>query len=200
MGSVNVTTATAAVMSIANPNADRVRVIVTIPALMTQDTTTGDTHGTSVTYHFELTTNGVPSQLGSSTITGKTKSTYQRSHVFTLPKPLSTNVWVLKMVRDTPDNLLSSLANQTRCDSYVEIVDVKVNYANSAIISVGLDPQVFSNIPSRSYLVDGLFIQVPSNYNVLTRVYTGGKRWLGWFWNAAALYTKYTDSNSGRGL
>lgn len=208
MGPISVTTVAPQSFSITNPNTDRVRIIVNVPILMQQDTTTGDTHGTSVTYHFTLITNGgSPVGIGTSTISGKTKSKYQRSHVFTLPKPQATNTWTITMVRDTADSIVSSLANPTQLDSYVEIVDVKINYANSALVSVGVDPQVFSSIPSRAYLVDGLYIQVPSNrsYDAPTKtaIYTGV--WNGGFVTAVCsnpawiLYDLLTTKRYGLG-
>ena len=178
-GSTLVTHSVPAQFTVFNVNADRIRVIVNVLSLISHDMTTGDIHGSSVTYHFELTTNGVVTQLGSSTVTGKTKSKYQRSHVFTLPKPLATNTWTLKMVRDTAGTGSDSatISNVIELDSYVEIVDVKINYANSALVSIGVDPKTFSSVPGRSYLVDGLFIQVPFNRSVNTTTnvatYTG---------------------------
>lgn len=185
MGSVTVLSGVgnAVPFTITNANTDRVRIIVNVPALLQQDTITGDVHGASVTYHFICTYNGTSVTLGSSTISGKTKSKYQRSHVFTLPKPLTSAAWIISMVRDTADSVTSALSNVIQLDSYVEIVDVKINYANSALMSVGIDPKVFSSVPARSYLVDGLLIQVPSNrsQNSTTKVSTYTGIWNGSF-------------------
>jgi len=105
------------------------------------------------------------------TVTGKSRSRYQRSHMLTLPKPATG--WNLRMVRLTPDSEAATLANDTYFDSYVEIVDSKLSYPNSALIGVRIDSSQFNQIPRRSYLVSGLYIKVPSNYNPATRLYSG---------------------------
>lgn len=174
LGSLKVTNSEPKTFTITNLNADRARVVMNIPALMQQDTVTGDTHGTSVSYYFDISVDGGAFvALGSMvTVAGKTKSKYQRSHVFDLPKPAASG-WTIKVSRATADNNSSAMANDTYIDSYVEIVDAKVNYANSALISIGIDPETFSSNPSRSYLVDGLYMRVPSNYDAITKTYTG---------------------------
>lgn len=155
-----------------NPNADMVRVIMTIPALASVDTATGDTHGASVSYQIAVSTNGGPLEVyAAPTITGKTRSKYQRSHLITLPKPGSS--WLIKVSRLTPDSTLAVLSNETWVDSYTEIVNSKLNYPNSALVSVRIDSAQFNRVPARSYLVNGLFIRVPQNYDPVTRIYSG---------------------------
>ena len=162
------------VFTITNVNTDRVSIVVSVSSLTYQNTTTGDVSGTTISYHFEVSKDGgAYIQLGSAiTISGKTSSKYQRSVSFSLPKPAVTG-WSIKVVRDTPDSSISNLVNPTFVDAYSEIIDTKVNYANSALISVSLDPAVFSSPPSRSYLVDGLLIRIPTNFNTTTKSYSG---------------------------
>lgn len=170
---VEVTKQNSNVFTVSNPNVDRVRVVISIPSLMIQDKDTGDLHGTSVTYAFFVNTDGAGDvQVGSNiTVTGKTRSKYQRSHIVNLPKPGTS--WQIRTVRITEDSVESSLANKTWVDSYVEIVDVKLNYPNSALATVTVDPETFSSVPTRSYLVKGLYIQVPSNYDAGNKTYNG---------------------------
>lgn len=296
-------------VTISNPNADQVRVIVTVPSLMEQDTTTGDVHGTSVQYKFSVSSNGgafvdvasdyvwagggswgvesgmltalrtsnaaglsasislsgdgtaivqpqyyafgawqdfggrlaldqlngagnigasvtapmwsekirfqvieavgvvvednpdyfrvlseltgIPYELtkiqmpaptlsggeiqsyipvATCTISDKTRSRYQRAHLI----PLSGNgPWQLRMARLTADSSGAAISNDTYFDSYIEIVNTRMSYPNSALGGILIDSAQFNQIPSRSYLVDGLIIRVPSNYNPLTRAYTG---------------------------
>jgi predicted phage tail protein len=299
--------------TVTNPNADRVRIIVTIPSLTSSDVTTGDLHGTSVEYLFQISTNGGPYQnviadyiwgaatIGTSSgnmsvtatdpnashvscvinldasgtidyrnftwgatavvqpqvwngstwvnygstitissdpyadsfasrmafiygtqksqlvktaytdlpgsaarfvvisltsgatlsltdprayagnpnivVSGKTRSRYQRSHLITLPKPGTT--WNIRMVRLTADNTSSALTNDTYLDTYVEIVDSKIAYVNSAVVGVTIDSSLFNKIPTRAYLVNGLYIQIPTNYDPVTRTYSG--TWNGTF-------------------
>jgi hypothetical protein len=53
-----ITAATPATVFISNPDVDYVRMIVNVNALISQDATTGDTHGSSVEYKYSVSTNG----------------------------------------------------------------------------------------------------------------------------------------------
>jgi hypothetical protein len=104
-------------------------------------------------------------------ITGKTKSLWQRSDKIKLPKPGSN--WVIRLTRLTPDSETSSVLNAIGLQSYTEIIDSRLSYPNSAYIGVTIDAKQFSTVPSRSYLVNGVKIKLPSNYNPITRIYSG---------------------------
>ena len=191
-------------VSVNTQTVDAVRLTVTVPALMSQDSSTGDTNGSSVSYSFDVSTNGgsySDSGLGVIVITGKTRSHYQRTHLITLPKP--GNTWSIRMNRITADSTSSLLQNDLYFDSYSEITNTKLSYPNSAMVAMRLDSQQFSSVPTRSYLVDGLYIKVPTNYDAATRVYTGV--WDGTFKVAVSsnpawvLYDLLTSSRYGLG-
>lgn len=159
-------------VTITNPNADQVRVIVAIPSLTFQDAASGDLRGTSVVYNLSVSTNNGPFVASPNiTVTGKTRSRYQREHIVNLPKPGTT--WQIRMTRITADSITSNITNDTYFDSFVEIVNTRMRYPNSALVAVRIDSEQFNQIPARSYLVNGLYIKVPSNYNAVTRAYTG---------------------------
>lgn len=169
---VRVKTDTPRVFTITNPNVNRVRVIVTFPALITVDAATGDTNGASAQYQFSISTDGGEFvEVGTFTISGKTRSTYQRAHTLTLPKPGSS--WSIKMTRLTEDSESQNLNNNTYLYAYVEVIDRRLSYPNSALVGVSIDSRQFQSVPKRAYLVDGLLIQVPSNYDPESRTYTG---------------------------
>jgi predicted phage tail protein len=176
---VKVTKSMPAVTTITNPNADAVRCSVTVSSLAYQDTTTGDTHGTSVSFRFDVSINGRPytGLSGDLTISGKSRSRYQRSYQFDLPKKDDLNqpaaTWSVKMVRITDDPTSGNIHNDTYFDTITEIVHSKLSYPNSTLIGIKIDSSQFNAIPRRSYLVDGLYIKVPSNYDPVTRAYTG---------------------------
>ncbi len=112
-------------------------------------------------------------------ISGKTTSKYQRSYY--VPLPTGTQ-WDIKLKRLTADSTSSALQNKTFWDSYTEIVDAKLSYPNSALVGVQIDAEQFSTIPVRGYEIKGMKVKIPSNYNPLTRVYTGS--WDGTFTTA----------------
>ena len=163
---------------ISNPNADQVRCVMTLPVLTSTDTKTGDTHGATVQYKFQISNNGSTfvdiAPIGESvivTLKGKKNGKYQRAHLFNLPKPGSN--YQMKVIRLTADSVSTYLQNDTYLDSYYEIVDAKLSYPNSVVFGISIDSSQFSKIPDRSYLVDGLYIRVPTNYIPETGGYSG---------------------------
>lgn len=164
--------------TISNPNADAVRLIVSVSGLTSQDTTTGDVHGTSVYFRFDISTNGgafIPFS-GDLCISGKTRSKYQRSYHYALPRTdtggAKAEYWTIRMTR-LSDDPPASVQNALIFDTLIEVVDTKLNYPNSALVGVTIDSSQFNSIPNRAYLVDGLYIRVPSNYNPTSRTYAG---------------------------
>jgi len=117
-------------------------------------------------------------------IEGKSRSRYQRSHVIPITPGTQTRV---RMERLTADSTSALLQNDTYLDSYSEIVSLNMEYPNSAILGLRVDSEQFgSSIPNRAYLIDGLYIRVPVNYDPVTRTYAG-------VWNGTF---KYAVSNN----
>lgn len=109
-------------------------------------------------------------------ISGKTTSKYQRAYYLRLP---TGNSWDIRVRRITADSTSSALINKTYWDTYTEIIDEKFSYPNSAIIGMQIDSKQFNRIPTRGYDIRGMKVKVPSNYDPLTRTYTG--TWNGTF-------------------
>lgn len=107
---------------------------------------------------------------GTDTITGKTTSRYQRAYRVPLA---GTGPWDIRVRRLTADSTSQTLQNKTWWESYTEIIDAKLRYPNSALVGVSVDSSQFRSIPRRGYLIKGLRVRVPSNYNPVTRSYTG---------------------------
>lgn len=187
---VKVTKNMPSVATITNALADGVRLVVTLPALIYQDPENGDTHGAEVRFKFEIATNnGAYYPLsGDLVISGKTRARYQRAYYYDLPKTApgggAATRWAIRMTRMTDDSTSSTTQNDIYFDSYYEVMNTRLSYPNSAIIGVKIDSQQFSSIPDRYYLVDGLLIKVPSNYDPVKRTYSG--TWNGTFKLAAS--------------
>ncbi len=173
-------TTNAVTVAIDNDDADRVRVIMKFPSLRSIDKKTGDTNGTSVKFKFQLA-NGNGSfydviATGESSsdvkLTAKKTGVYYRSYEIQLPKPgRAYKVRVLRLSADSNDQYLF---NDTWVDSIGEIVDTPMNYPNSVLVGLKVNSEQFgSSMPSRSYLIRGLKIRVPSNYDENTNTYNG---------------------------
>ena len=169
--SLEVTAASSVVRSISDVDIDSVRVTLSVPRLTSQNTTNGDISGTKVQIEIDLQDNGGGYVLAKADdITGKTSSRYQRAYNIPLT---GTGPWDIRVRRITADSTTAALQNKTFWDSYTEIIDEKFSYPNSAIMALSVDSELFSKIPTRGYEIEGIILQVPSNYNAVTRVYTG---------------------------
>lgn len=167
-------------VSIDNDEADRVRVIMKFPSLRSVDKKSGDTNGTTVKYKFQIA-NGDNSFVDviaegekseEITLTAKKTGVYYRSYELKLPKP--GRAYKVRVIRITEDSNTQYIYNDTWVDSIGEIVDTPMNYPNSVLVGLKVNSEQFgSTMPSRSYLVRGLKIRVPSNYEETSNTYAG---------------------------
>lgn len=111
---------------------------------------------------------GVP--IETDTISGKTTSTYHRAYRIPLT---GSPPWDIRVRRITADSTSASLRNKTYWDSYTELVDQRLTYPNTAMMLVSVDAAQFSAVPVRGYDVKLLRVKIPSNYDPLSRAYTG---------------------------
>lgn len=110
------------------------------------------------------------------TIEGKCTSRYQRTYRIPLTGSAPWDIRINRLTAAAPD---SSVQNSTFFDSITECVDVKLNYTNTAAIMLSIDAENFQSVPVRGYDIKGLRVRIPTNYNPITRVYTG--TWNGTF-------------------
>lgn len=165
------------VRAMTNQDADAVVVSIRLNSLSKQDRKTGDLNGHSVSISIEIRVNGggwVTARAD--TISGKTTSAYQRSYRIDLPGPGS---WEVRVVRSSPDEADSYAQSSTFWADMTEVVDARLNYPDSALVGIEVDAKLFGNqMPARSYDMKLSIIKVPSNYDPITRAYTG-------IWNGA---------------
>jgi hypothetical protein len=156
----------------------------------------GVAYGGSVT----ITGGSVYGPAYTDVISGKTTSKYQRSKRIELP---AGGPWDIRVRRITADSVQSNLQNKLFFDSITEIIDAKLTYPNSAIVGLSIDAKQFNNIPTRGYEIYGMLVKVPSNYDPLTREYTGtwdGTFSVAWSDNPAwVFYDMVTNARYGLG-
>ena len=184
---------------------DAARVTIQLPnGLYDQNTTNGDINGSSLNFRidYKLTSSGTWTTGGTYTISGKTTSPYEVQYL--INRPAGTGLWDIRVVRLTADSNRASLKNDMRWERKTDLQYIKLAYNDTAVVGIAVDAaSVGNSIPSRAYLIKGLRIQVPSNYNPVTRVYTGG--WNGTFitaWTdnpAWCLYDTLVNSRYGMG-
>ena len=163
--------------AIDSSEADKVSIIVSLPQLYGSDKK-GNIFATSVSFRFEIAVNntGEWTKLGDFTISGKQNSQYQRSYTFDLPQQDSSGVkankWLIKMTRLSGDSHERYMA-RTIFDSMYIINTSKLNYPYCALVGIRVNAENLTSVPTRSYLVDGLIIKIPSNYDSKTNTYKG---------------------------
>ena len=104
-------------------------------------------------------------------INGKTTSVYVKEIRIELT-PID-EPYEIRVTKLSPDNSTDYFADMT-FESFQEIISGTKAYNNTAIIQlVGEASDQFSSIPSWSGIYKGLLVRIPSNYDPITRIYTG---------------------------
>ena len=160
--------------TITDTSVNAVRVSITVPALQTY-TDKGDILGASFDLRIEIQHNGggyVPKLI--QTISGRSGDQFQRDYVIQLSGAFPVDVRVVRASADSNSNKVQNAFSWT---SYTEIIYAKLRYPNSALIALQVSADQFSSIPSRSYLIRGIKIKIPSNATVDSKtgrlIYTG---------------------------
>jgi len=156
---------------------DGVRVILTWNGISDLNAENGDLNGTTVTLAIDSRKNGTGdwNQRNKDVVEGKTTSAYQRQYRINKPSGVGPgDTWGIQVRRLSEDSEVARIQDAFQWSAYVEIVDTKFSYPDTALVGVNLDSQLLGNrIPIRSYEVKGLKIKIPSNYDPNTRDYTG---------------------------
>lgn len=150
--------------TVTDDKVSRLRLTIGVQSLFKQEEN-GDTNGSSVNLIITIGSQSYPV-----TIDGKYSSQYLQQHTF---DNLPSVPFTVKVERVTEDSQTQRLQNGTIWSSYTEIIDTEFTYPNTALIGVKFDSEQFSSIPTRTYDVLGIKVQVPSNYDPYTRQYTG---------------------------
>ncbi|OBX11365.1 TipJ family phage tail tip protein [Gallibacterium genomosp. 3] len=165
------------VRAISAEEADFARISIKVPRLTSQNKSNGDVNGATVELKVEYQPDGGGwINAGTIKISGKTTSTYSRTHSFNL----SGNApWNVRVTRLTQDANTATIQNQTIWATLTTGFYEKLIYPSTAYVAVQIDAEQFSSIPTRAYDCKGIKVRVPSNYNPVTRAYSGD--WNGQF-------------------
>ena len=155
------------VRTITDVDVDAVRVTIAIPSLQRINSTNGDTSGASVRLQIavQYQGGGYTTKIDD-TITGRTADEYRKDYLLELARPNPSDIIDIKVTRITDDSTDSLLTNAFSWSSYTEIIWAKLTYANSALVGLRVDAEQFSSIPTRSYLVKGIKVRIPSGTTV----------------------------------
>lgn len=168
-----VLTATAAwERTFTNNQLSALRINIGVAGLSKTNPETGDIAGHTVRYAIDLSVDGgAYEEIMSSAFTGKSSGPYERSHRVDLPPAVTE--WTVRVRRLTPNATSAYIQDVTQIISVTEIIDGKFRYPMSALVANQVDASQFQNIPTRAYHLKGRRIKVPTNYNPITRTYSG---------------------------
>ena len=144
--------------TITNTSVDAIKVSITLPQLQ-RATDAGDLLGSSVQFKISVQYNsGGFTDVITDTITGRTADAYQKDYRVDITGAFPVDI---RITRITADSTSSSLVDAFQWSSFSEIIDDKQTYANSAYLSLRIDSQQFSSIPSRKYRIRGVKVRIP---------------------------------------
>lgn len=134
----------------------------------------GDTNGVKVQYKIEVSTDGGAWQLMvDGVVEGKTTTLYQRQHRINLP-PATRSGWQVRVTRTTPDSTSQNYVDKFNFEVLTEVIDVKLRYPGLALLYLEFDAEQFPNgIPRISCKIKGQKCWIPSNYDPVSRTYSG---------------------------
>ncbi|MGS9609523.1 phage tail tip fiber protein [Salmonella enterica subsp. enterica serovar Infantis] len=167
----DLTAATPYIISVTNKNLSAIRIKILMPRGFTQEDN-GDLTGVRVEYAVDMAVDGAEyNEVLHDVIEGKTMSGYDRSRRIDLP---AFNERVLLRVRRLTDSTSARVTDLIKMQSYAEVVDAKFRYPLTGLVYVEFDSELFPNaLPNISIKKKWKIINVPSNYDPISRTYSG---------------------------
>lgn len=127
--------------------------------------------------------NGVVRTPVTQSITSRFSGQFQKKYEFTLQGP---SPWIIETERLTEDDEVLNARSDSSVfrtefyfSSVVLLLDQKLSYPHSSVLSVGINADQYSSIPDVSIELKGRRIEIPSNYDPVLRTYVGN--WDGTF-------------------
>lgn len=191
------------VRTVSNLNADALLVTVQVAGLAkSQDN--GDVVQHSVAVSVDVRRGaGAWTTMVSDVISGKTTSGYPRTYRVKIPD--GTGDVSVRVSRGNKESSSDRVRDQVTWTLLTEVIDKRFSYPSMALAGISVNSRLFgSSMPARSYDLYLSVVDVPSNYDPETRVYTG--LWNGTFkkaWTdnpAWAYYDLATHPIIGAGL
>lgn len=160
------------VQSFSDINIDAIRVRLKFGALTKTNANNGNVDGITIKYAIDLSTDGgTYVEILNTQISDKTSNGYERTHRIDLST--ASSGWNIRVRRLTPVSTDPYVTDDMYVASYAEVVDAKFRYPNTALLGLQYDAENFSGVAKVAVELKGLKIRVPSNYDPVTRTYSG---------------------------
>lgn len=159
------------VRAITNTQLSAVRVRFAWPALQSVDAG-GNINGYAIGYKVELATDGgAYREVLNEAVSGKTTSLYERTRRIDLPK--ATTGWLMRITRLTANQNNNKISDTMQIAGFTEVIDAKIRYPNTALLYIEFSAEQFRSIPAVTVDTKLKKMQVPSNYDPVSRSYNG---------------------------
>ncbi|MGU9812429.1 TipJ family phage tail tip protein [Pseudomonas sp. LF052] len=159
------------VRAITNTQLSAVRVRFAWPALQSVDAG-GNINGYAIGYKVELATDGgAYREVLNEAVSGKTTSLYERTRRIDLPK--ATTGWLMRITRLTANQNNNKISDTMQIAGFTEVIDAKIRYPNTALLYIEFSAEQFRSIPAVTVETKLKKMQVPSNYDPVSRSYNG---------------------------
>lgn len=179
----------------------KLRIRVGIGALFQIDEETGDVKGGSVQFNVQIRPTGGSTFVNENkTIQGKSRGPVDFEYEYALQ---GSGPWVVSLTRLTPDSTTTRVTDDLYFKAIVGINSQSFRYPNTALVGIKIGAENFTSVPQIAADMLGVKIKVPSNYNPITRAYSG--IWDGTFkteWSnnpAWVFYDLLTNTRYGAG-
>ena len=160
------------IRAISNTDLDAVNIRFKWAALRQTNSDNGDVNGVLIQYAVDLQTDGGTwTEVLKSAVDDKTSANYERSHRIDLPS--ANTGWTIRARRITPNSTSEYVSDKMYVEAITDVIDLKLSYPNTALLGLQYDAETFSNVAKVAVDLKGIKIQVPSNYNPVSRTYTG---------------------------
>lgn len=171
-------------VTITNPEVKSVDVTLSLPQLTHQDTSTGDLNGSDISFiiSYQKHTSSNWTTVFDTSISGKCVSLYEKSYTVDLSGLTTLDYPVnIKVERTKADATSVSIQDKFYWQSYTEHIPTRLSYPNTALVNIKIDAEQFAQIPTRGFLIDGIKVLVPDNYDPIARTYSNNGIWSGNF-------------------
>ncbi|WP_054917165.1 phage tail protein [Pseudomonas sp. NBRC 111138] len=160
------------IRAISNTQLSAVRVRFAWPALQSVDAN-NNINGYRIQYKVELATDGgVYQEVLNEAVDGKTTTLYERTRRIDLPN--STTGWLMRITRLTVNqNSPGKFSDIMQIAGFTEVIDAKIRYPNTALLYIEFSAEQFRSIPAVTVGCKARKWQVPSNYDPVSRTYSG---------------------------
>jgi len=190
---------------------DYCKVGISFPHGLLNTTSNGSIVGDSVNFAIDTKPHASSTwtQIINTTINDKSSAPAVVQYKVNNPSGIGSGVlWDIRLRRITQDNESAIRKNAIFLGTVEEVQQIQLSYDGVSYLGLNINAAniggMTASIPSVSFMMSGATVNVPSNYNVTTRAYTG--TWDGTFTTGVTdnpawiLYDILTNTNYGCGI